>query len=98
MNLKQKQSHKEPKKDNKVNKKETAALISFSPDDLSVAYEYRVCIDSDQSHKESAHFKVGWAANSVHCTANLHPGVWDENSSSISGSWKLCHQSTLNGL
>jgi len=66
----------------KVNKKETATLISFSTDDLSVAYGYRVCIDSDQGHKEGVHFKVGWG----HSTANLHPGMWDENSWSIGGS------------
>ena len=54
MNLKQQQGHKESRKDNKVNKKKTAALIGYSPDDLSVAYVYRVCIDTDQGHKKRA--------------------------------------------
>ena len=92
LNLKQKRGHRESGMDNKVNKKETATLSSFSTDDLSVAYGYRVCIDSDQGHKEGAHFKVGWAADSVHSTANLHPGMWDEKSWSIGGTGKLCHR------
>ena len=42
MNLEQQQGHKKSRKDNKVNEKENAALISFRPDDLAVAYVYRV--------------------------------------------------------